>query len=263
MLLQIITEFDIELLIIAIVTGFIGALLDNSFGMGYGLLTPIFVFLGFDIRVVVPTLLFSQAMTGFAGVVFHQINKNLSFGKLGNRETKVFFLFTIVGILGSLIALIFAVSFSDLFMLVYIGIMMILVGLIVLVRMDFRKSWNVLYVISAVAGFNKAISGGGYGPLVTTGQLMAGYKVRNSVGITQFSEATISTLGFMFYTLFNDFTQVVLTLELGIIMVIAGLVSAPIGARVARKLEERLAKRVVAVLSITLGIITLLRIMAL
>lgn len=260
---QLITEFDVFLLLAALTLGFLGGLFDNSFGMGYGLLSPIFVFMGFDILVVVPTLLLSQAITGFSGTIFHQINKNVNFRSKDSREMKIYFLFTITGIIGTILAIIFALNFSDFAILLYIGLMMVVVGLIVLFKINFGKSWKKLYAISIIAGFNKSISGGGYGPLATSGQLMSGGQVRNSVGVTQFSESTISIIGFLLYLILNDFVQVLLTIQLAVIMVLSGMFSAPIGAMITRKLDEEIARKVVAILSITLGTITLLRILLL
>jgi hypothetical protein len=257
---QFITELDVYLLIIVLILGFLGGLFDNSFGMGYGLLTPIFIFMGFDILVIVPTLLLSQAMTGFSGTIFHSININVNFGSANNRETRIYILFTITGIIGTILAVIFALTFSHLFMLLYIGFMMITVGAIFLFRIRFDGGWHKLYAISIIAGFNKAISGGDYGPLVTSGQLMSGGNVRNSVGVTQFSESTISILGFLLYFILNNFVQIWLTIQLAIIMVFSGMFSAPIGAIIARKLDEEVARKTVAILAISLGIITLVRI---
>lgn len=263
MLSQFIQEFDIYLLLIALILGFLGGLFDNSFGMGYGLLSPIFVLLGFNLLVIVPTLLLSQAMTGFSGTIFHAINKNIRFKSGESRQSKIYFLFTITGITGTVLAVIFAINFSELIILIYIGSMMILLGFIVISKFHFNGSWNKLLAISVVAGFNKAISGGGYGPLVTSGQMMTGSSVRDSVGITQFSESTISMIAFLLYFIVNDLVQMMLTVQLAIIMVLSGMFSAPIGALIARKLNEEIARIVVAGLSITLGTITLLRILLL
>ena len=90
---------------------------------------------------------------------------------------------------------------------------------------------------------------------------MSGSEVKHSVGVTQFSESTISALGFLLYVVLNDFSQIILTFQLAIIMVISGMISAPVGAMVARKLREDVARITVAVLSMTLGTISLLRIL--
>jgi uncharacterized membrane protein YfcA len=145
-------------------------------------------------------------------------------------------------------------------MLLYIGFMMVFVGAIVLFKIRFDGGWHKLYAVSIIAGFNKAISGGGYGPLVTSGQLMSGGSVRSSVGVTQFSESTISILGFLLYFIFHNFVQIWLTIQLAIIMVFSGMFSAPLGAIIARKLDEEIARKTVPILAITLGIITLFRI---
>ena len=154
-----ITEFTSSLLLIALILGFLGGLFDNSFGMGYGLLTPIFIFLNFSLRVIVPTLLLSQAITGFSGTIFHQMFKNVDFNRAENRDSKIYMLFIFTGIIGTVLAVLFSVTLPEALALLYIGLMMIVVGVIVLFKISFNGSWTKLYFISAVAGFNKAISG--------------------------------------------------------------------------------------------------------
>jgi uncharacterized membrane protein YfcA len=262
-MISFIHEFDVTIFFIAMILGFIGGFFDNSFGMGYGLLTPIFLLLGFDPLVVVPTLLLSQAITGFSGTIFHYLYKNVDFSSASNRESKVFGLFTFMGIIGTILAIFIAFSFSDLVMLLYIGSMMVIVGFIVLFKINFNGSWNKLYLISIVAGFNKAISGGGYGPLVTSGQIMSGSDVKNSVGVTQFSECILSALAFLIYFILNDFVKIIFTIQLALIMVISGAFAAPIGALVAKRLKESVARKIVGISSMTLGMMTILRILLL
>ncbi|MFX1397998.1 MAG: hypothetical protein ACFFAS_13255 [Promethearchaeota archaeon] len=93
-------------------SGFIGGLLDNSFGMGYGLITPIFVLLKFNLLVIVPILLLSQAITGFSGTFFHIYNKNVDFTSKGDCEKKIMIIFTSTGILGTLVAVFFTITIS-------------------------------------------------------------------------------------------------------------------------------------------------------
>jgi len=46
-----------------------------------------------------------------------------------------------------------------------------------------------------VGAFDKGISGGGYGPVVTGEQMVLGIPGRNAVGITSFSEGLVSLVG--------------------------------------------------------------------
>jgi uncharacterized membrane protein YfcA len=144
-------------------------------------------------------------------------------------------------------------------MLLYIGSMMIIVGIIVAFKIRFHFSWRKLYLISAIAGFNKAISGGGYGSLVTSGQIMSGIIVKKSIGVTQFSECTISAFGYLMYIILIPFSEIILTLQLSIIMSLAGLFAAPFGALLVKKIKDNLARKIVGILSIILGLISLIR----
>lgn len=261
MILQLISEIDFYILLITVVLGFLGGFIDNGFGMGYGLLTPIFIMLGFSPLVVVPTLLLSQAITGFSGTIFHHLYKNVEFNSINTQESKIVILFVIIGVIGSIFAAIFAITLNELFMLFYIGAMMVVVGIIVLFKIRFHFSWKKLYIISVIAGFNKGISGGGYGSLVTSGQLMSGIKVRKSIGVTQFSECTISAFGYLLYMILIPLSDAVLTFQLSMIMALAGLFAAPFGALVVKNTADELARKIVGSLSIILGAISLIRLL--
>ena len=251
---------SITFAIIALILGFLGGLFDNSFGMGYGMITPIFLLLGIDTLIIIPTLLLSQAITGFSGTMFHLIFKNLEMKSEKSQAAKIFFIFVGLGSIGTISAVLFVIALERIFMHIYLGTMMIAVGAIVFFKFKFKFSWKKLVGIGTVAGFNKAISGGGYGTLVTNGMIMSDIKVKKSVGITQFSEATLSALGFLLYIIPNEISEVFLTLKLAIIMVMSGVFSAPIGALIAKKLNERIARKTVGILSIVLGILTFIRI---
>ncbi len=63
---------------------------------------------------------------------------------------------------------------------------------------------------AALAGFNKGVGGGGYGPVVTIGGLLAGVPVKSMLAVTAISEGTVSTLAvitwlpsFMLATMFS------------------------------------------------------------
>ena len=45
-----------------------------------------------------------------------------------------------------------------------------------------------LFVLGVVTAFNRALSGGGYGPLIRSGQLRSGVDAKKVVGLTSFIE---------------------------------------------------------------------------
>jgi hypothetical protein len=227
--------------------------------MGYSLLTPIFILLGFDPLIVVPTLLLSQTVAGLSGTIFHRLFRNIEFKSPTHREGKIYVLFTVFGIGGAILSATLAVTLPDWFMLLYIGLMMLIVGFIVRFKVSFTGGWWKMYMASGIGGFNKAISGGGYGPLVTSVQIMPGSDVKSSVCITQFSESTISTIGFLMYVAFHSISLVTQILQSAIVFVLTGAVAAPMGALFVRRLDESKARKAVGVASMVLGFITILR----
>ena len=142
-------------------------------------------------------------------------------------------------------------------MYTYIGIMSIAIGIIIFYKFRFKGSWKRLYAISIIAGFNKAVSGGGYGTLMTSGQILTERTVKRSVGITQLSEATLSTLGFIIYLIVNNLSETILVLELGLVMVLTGFISGPLGAAIVKKLDDEIARKTVGIASVCLGLLML------
>ncbi|MBD3256317.1 MAG: TSUP family transporter [Candidatus Lokiarchaeota archaeon] len=256
-------KLTLLIFVIAIVLGFAGGLVDNSFGMGYGIISMVLILLDFSLLVIVPTLLLSQATTGLTGALFHYLYKNFDFKTKESTERRVFVLFTILGTIGSLIAIFLVFTVPENIVMTYIGMMMIGIGLLVLFNIKMNDSLLNFFLIGTLAGFNKAISGGGYGPLITSGQILSGTEIRKAVGVTQLSESLLSILGFILYSIFNNFSQVILTIQLAIIMVISGVISAPLGSYLARKLKDKTAKAMVGILSISLGIMGLVKLMLL
>lgn len=257
--MQVLTDPGTPLLLAIIILGFIGSFVDNAFGMGYSLLTPIFILIGFDPLIVVPLLLLSQTVAGLSGSIFHRLFRNIEFTSPDQREARIYLLFTTIGVIGAVISATLAVTLPDWFMLTYIGLMMLIVGIVVRFKVSFSGGWWKLYLASGLGGFNKAISGGGYGPIVTSVQIMTGSEVKSSVGITQFSEATISSIAFLMYVVLSDIYQVTLVMQAALIMVVTGALAAPVGALFVRKLDDRRARRVVGTCSVLLGLVTLLR----
>ena len=75
---------------------------------------------------------------------------------------------------------------------VVIGCIILTSGLFVILvsRRVMKYSRGRMLALSGIASFNKAVSGGGYGPLVTSGQILSGVQGRAAVGITSFARIT-------------------------------------------------------------------------
>lgn len=257
---MIITELTISLLLLLIFLGILAAFIDSSFGMGYGLLTPIMIILGFEPLIIIPVLLFSQMASGFSGTIFHSLYRNVELDSTHKNDVKVTFIFTFSGMIGIIFAVFIAINLRELFLFLYIGIMLIVVGLIILFRIKFEFSWSKLYLISGLAAFNKAITGGGYGPIATTGQIVTGRDHKEAIAVSNLSEAFLSGFGFLVYYVLEGFKDINFIIQLLIIMTISGIIITPLGALIPKKIDKRKAKIMIGTVSLILGIISLMRI---
>lgn len=91
--------------------------------------------------------------------------------------------------------------------------------------------------------------------------MTSGRNARESVAVTDFSEAFLSGFGFLLYLICHQMYNINLfiTIELSIIMIVSGIVATPLGVLVTKRLEKRKTKKIIGVLSIIIGVFTLIR----
>jgi len=185
------------------ISAFVCEYVDSTLGMGYGtMLTPLLLIVGYKPLEVVPAILFSECVTGIvAGILHHRVG-NASFQK-HSPDTAVVAILAITGIVGVSAAALINISLSAHLVKWYICVM--LFGIVILLW--FRResapvfSWRGIAGIGLLSAFNKGISGGGYGPLVTGGQMIAGRRDANAIGSTSLAEGIVCFGGLCIYTL--------------------------------------------------------------
>ena len=247
---------DQTLIIILISFAFGCAFVDCAFGMGYGtLMSPILLILGFAVSAIVPVLLLSQMIIGVSACISHHKLKNANFKSARSKDTKTALIFTFFGGIAMTFAVLIVISVPNIFLMFYVGILITFVGILLLLNKTFSFTNRKLYMIGGISAFNKAISGGGFGPIVTSGQIMNGSEAKNAVAVTALAETLLSAFGFLLYI----FLTGALDLELTFIVILSGVIAAPIGAYQAKKLKEKNAKSIIAIVIICLGMLTLLK----
>ncbi|MGV9198743.1 MAG: sulfite exporter TauE/SafE family protein [Promethearchaeia archaeon] len=249
----------ITLIFILFAIAFTCEYIDVTTGMGYGtLMGPILLIFGFSIAQVVPVLLLAQMICGASACLFHQKLKNANFNPLSNdaKDSRKALLFTICGSFAMVGALFLVVSIPEFFLMLYLGITISVVGIIMLIQKNFQFSSKLLLVVGGISAFNKAISGGGFGPVVTSGQVITGSETSNAVAITSFSETALSALGFILYLIFVGG----LDIYLAFLVIFSGLLATPLGAFHAKKLaNKKSANKIIGVTIVVLGFMTLLK----
>jgi uncharacterized membrane protein YfcA len=240
--------------------GFTFGVVDGSFGMGYGtLLVPMLLILGLDPLQVVPAVLISQFVGDFLAAFFHHIfeNADLSFGSV---QFRIAMIFALLGIVSSIIAVIITINLPSIYLSLYIGASTVLLGFLILV-VDSRKrvfSWIRLTILGSVASFNKGMTGGGYGPIITAGQILTGVDVKSAIGITSLAEGVTCVAAALTYFIThaqNIDWLVPLMLTIGV------AVSCPVSALVVRKTAGNRIKTAIGLATIAVGLLTTIKIL--
>lgn len=255
---------------------FVCELIDSSLGMLYGtILSPVLIIASFDPLVVVPSILFSQAVGGIIASVGHHRLRNVDFtirqdimkssSDLGciatfrrstTRDLKVAFVITSFGTLATIIAALTAIRIPKVALKTYIGVLVLAMGIILLSRTRFEFSYKKIVAIGILSAFNKGISGGGFGPVVTAGQLISGREGKRSIGATALSEAPICITGFLTYIMKNGLA----TWNLVLVLTAGAIVGAIIGPHITRKFKsEKKVRWGLGILVTLLGMSTLVK----
>lgn len=269
-------ELTGQLILFIIVISFFCEYMDATLGMGYGTtLAPIFLLMGFTPGQIVPAILVSQLICGLLASFFHHIEGNVNFCPT-NRDAlhlqdlsrpmtylnnvrrsfpmhlKVALLFGICSTFGAVVAVFVAVNIPVFWLKMYIGILVLAMGILILVMFNRKITfsyWKVS-VLGLLAAFNKGLSGGGYGPIITAGQILSGVKGKNAIGITAMSEGITCTVGVVMYLLIGGKeTDWLLTPWI----VLGAVFSVPLCAKSVKFFSEHKLKTAIATLTILLG----------
>lgn len=249
-------EISIVLLLVSSIMAFIMEYVDSSLGMGYGtVLSPALIIMGFNPLLAVPSILLSQAAGGFTASLFHHRLKNADFRKR-SKDSFVVYVIAGSGIAVTVIAAVIAINMPKLYLNTYIGLLVGAMGLILISNVMFRFTWKKIAFVGVLSSFNKGMSGGGFGPVVTGGQVIAGQNQKNAIGCTTLAEAPICIAGFAVFFLINGIANWWLPLAL----TIGAVAAAPLGALTTRRLDSSKYRRLLGILILALGLWTLLKV---
>lgn len=273
---------DVSLGIILSITAFLCEYVDSALGMGYGTaLTPALLLFGFTPMQIVPAVLLSELLSGFLAGFLHHKNGNVNFKpkttnlsaisselkSIGYRESfkkivpthlKVALLLGICSIVGTVAAVLIAVNIPKFWLKLYIGFLVLLMGVIILVCLNrqFKFSWLKIVFLGAIASFNKGMSGGGYGPVVTGGQILSGVEGKNAVGITSLAEGLTCLAGVITYMIFSKNP---VDWKLAPWIIPGAIISVPLAALTVKRIKTEMLKLIIALLTIVLGLVTIVK----
>ena len=275
-------EITLGLILGLLLLSFVCEYVDSTLGMGYGTtLMPLLLIFGYSPLQIVPVILISELFSGLLAGFLHHREGNVdlkpktldlhiiwqSIKELGYIESfaqgipkhlKVALLLTLCSVFGTVVAVFLAVSLPKFWVTLYIGVIVLAMGIVILIcfNKNFEFSWKKLIGLGLLASFNKGISGGGYGPVVTCGQIFSGVEGKSAVGITSLAEGLTCAVGIISYALISKNP---LDLSLAPLITIGAVLSVPFSAKSVKNITEKRLKICIAVLTIILGFFTILK----
>jgi len=275
-------ELSLGIIIGIAVFAFFCEYVDSTLGMGYGTtLTPVLLIMGFKPLQIVPVVLLSELISGLLAAFFHHREGNVNLKprttkfsiiarklrSLGYIESfkrgiplhlKVALLLAACSIIGTVAAVFIAVNIPKFWLSLYIGCLVLLMGIIMLVTLgkDYSFSWKKMTTLGLIASFNKGMSGGGYGPIVTGGQILTGVESKSAIGITSLAEGLTCLVGVITYMFVS---RDPVDWKLAPYIIIGAALSVPFSAKSVKILTERKLKLAIAALTIVLGLATLVK----
>jgi uncharacterized membrane protein YfcA len=273
-------ELSLWIGVTIVVIAFFCEYMDSTLGMGYGTtLTPVLLLFGYTPLQIVPAVLLSELISGLLAGFFHHREGNVnlkpktadpiiiarSLKNLGYIESfkrgiplhlKIALLLAVCSIIGTVAAVFVAVNIPKFWLKLYIGCLVLAMGVIILICLnkEFKFSWNKITSLGLIASFNKGMSGGGYGPVVTGGQILSGVEGKSAVGITSLAEGLTCFVGVIAYMLVSKNP---LDWKLAPFIIVGAVLSVPLSAKSVKKISTKKLKLAIAVLTVILGVFTI------
>jgi hypothetical protein len=211
-------------------------IIDSSLGMMYGtILSPFLILIGYDVKTIVPSILISQAIGGFIASYRHHKFGNADFKKdtVDYNIAKIIIWF---GVFACFAGVFISVSIPPKILNTYIALLVIIIGIMILLNKSLILTLKKIYFLSFISAFNKALSGGGFGPLIAGGQLV--FKDRDekgAIGSTDFAEAPICLISFFLWIFLKGMPPINLILPMCIGSAIGGFFGPMILSKIKSK----------------------------
>jgi len=245
---------DFKIFLLYVLVGFGAQLIDGALGMAYKVSSNTFL-----LSVGIPPSIASASV--HIASIFTSLVSGLSHLKFGNVDKKLVLKLTIPGMIGGGIgAYILAKLVNGEKAVPFISAYLVIMGIIIIVKSfkmnELHRRFRSRFVmpLGLVGGFLDSIGGGGWGPIVTTTLISTGHHPRKSIGSVNLAEFFVTaTISFTFLITLGKLENWVNVAGL----MLGGVVAAPIGALLTRKLPLRWMMLAVGALIIGLSLRTL------
>ena len=226
-----------------IAIGFAAQLVDGALGMAFGVITSTLLVgvLGLPPATASASVHLVECFTTGVSGISHTIHKNVNW--------KLFARLVIPGVIGGVTGAYLLSTLDADVTRPYVMAYLAAIGVYLLVRgLRFppktHREPKVVEPLGLAGGFLDAAGGGGWGPVVTSNLLVQGAQPRTTIGTVNSAEffLTVSiSITFIFSLGWEAFTSAVVGLLIG------GVMAAPFGALVAKRVSAKLLLTLVGV----------------
>ena len=231
--------------------------IDSTIGGGYGtVLTPVLLLIGFQTLEIVPSILLSEILTGFLVGLLHNRASKVEITRNPIARTSLLMLCA-SGLIGSITAVYLSLTLPSIYVKYYIGIIVVAMGLMVLWKRHSKSTFSRQKIIGLgiLCSFNKGISGGGYGPVAVSGQLLTGVDPKAAIVVTSISEAFVCVISLIAYIITIGITNWVLTASL----CLGAIIATPFSALTVSRTRDRKLMVVIGTAILLIGSFTLFK----
>ncbi|WP_187261266.1 sulfite exporter TauE/SafE family protein [Pontibacter beigongshangensis] len=230
-----------------VAAGFLAQIIDGALGMAYGVsCSSLLLYFGVSPAVASASVHTAEVFTTGVSGLSHLFMKNVN--------KKLFLKIVIPGVIGAVLG---AWLISDILdggaVKPYISGYLLLMGVLLLIKsyktLKPKEEVKQVSLLGLTGGFCDAIGGGGWGPIVTSNLIFQGRTPNETVGTVNTAEffvAFFSTGVFLFFVGIDSW-QIILGLITG------GVVAAPLGAMMAKKVKPKALMRMVGILVIAIS----------
>ena len=176
-----------------------------------------------------------------------------------SEDFQLSFILGFFGIVGGIVAAFVSLNIPDIAVKTYIGILVILIGFIALVRLKWKFSWWKISSIGLLAAFNKGLSGGGYGPLISSGQIIVDRNPRQAVASTSLSEALVCITSLATYLAAGNVILSSGYWYLFLSTLTGALISVPFAVLTVKYLPLKKLRPAIGIITVILGVFMLLK----
>lgn len=241
-------EFNLVIMLMIVVVGFVCEFIDGTAGMGYGVTSATLLIgvAGIYPALVSASVHTAEIATTLAAGISHTTFKNV--------DKKMFLPLTVFGVIGGSIGAYTLVNLPSKTILIVVSVVLICMGFLILFKFLSKKeiaiktqSKRKLAIIGFFAALTDAIGGGGWGPVGTTTLVLNGSEPRKTIGTINTAEffVTIAIAVTFFLTLKTVMWSIVIPLMIG------GVIAAPIAAYFCSRINRKYLGIVVGIVVIT------------